>query len=89
MTSLRQIKTEAALLIALSDLAEVWPVMRVTEALSRIADASITAGLRFLLTQAALRGHYTPQVPERPEEGSGYIVPVSYTHLTLPPSDLG
>jgi [glutamine synthetase] adenylyltransferase / [glutamine synthetase]-adenylyl-L-tyrosine phosphorylase len=74
MTVLRQIKTEAALLIALADLAGIWPVMRVTQALSLIADAAIMAGLRFLLTQAAAKGQYTPADLVQPEIGSGYIV---------------
>ncbi len=74
MAVLRQIKTEAALLIALADLADIWPVLRVTQALSQIADASIIAGVRFLLTQAASKGQYTPADPGHPEAGSGYIV---------------
>ena len=74
MTILRRAKNEAALLIALADLAGVWPVMRVTAALSRFADAAITAGVRFLLRLATAKGHYIPTGPACPEDGSGYIV---------------
>lgn len=74
MTALRKVKTEAALMIALADLAGIWPVMRVTEALSLIADGAITAGVRFLLNQAVAKGQYSPADPARPEQKSGYIV---------------
>ena len=43
--ALRHIKQEAALLIALCDLGGVWDVIRVTEALSDFADASLKAAL--------------------------------------------
>jgi [glutamine synthetase] adenylyltransferase / [glutamine synthetase]-adenylyl-L-tyrosine phosphorylase len=74
MAALRRVKTEAALLIALADLGGVWPVMRVTQALSSIADAAIVAGVRFLLAQAAIKGQYTAADPATPEIGSGYFV---------------
>jgi [glutamine synthetase] adenylyltransferase / [glutamine synthetase]-adenylyl-L-tyrosine phosphorylase len=74
MAVLRQIKTEAALLIALADIAGVWPVLRVTQVLSLIADAAIVAGVRFLLMQAARKRQFTPVDPDQPEVGSGYIV---------------
>ena len=57
--ALRQIKQEAALLIALCDLGGVWDVIRVTEALSDFADASLKAALSFLLAEEALSGKIT------------------------------
>jgi len=74
MQLLRQLKAEAALMIALCDIGGVWPVMRVTQALTDLAVTSVQCALRFLLLQEAARGKLSPPVPERPEEGSGLVV---------------
>ncbi len=49
MRALRRGKAEAALLIALADIGGVWPVERVTRALTEFADAAVGAAVRFLL----------------------------------------
>ena len=74
MHLLRRMKAEAALLIALCDIGGVWPVMRVTAALTDLAVAAVQSSLRFLLRQEVARGRIKPADPERPEEGSGLIV---------------
>src|SRR6478752_5187830 len=74
MQLLRRMKSEAALLIALCDIGGVWPVMRVTAALTDLAVNSVQAGLRFLLRQEVARGRMTAVDQDRPEEGSGLIV---------------
>lgn len=74
MQLLRRMKAEAALLIALCDIGGVWPVMRVTAALTDLATASVQAGLRFLLRQEVARGRMMPANPDRPEQDSGLIV---------------
>jgi [glutamine synthetase] adenylyltransferase / [glutamine synthetase]-adenylyl-L-tyrosine phosphorylase len=74
MQTLRRAKSEAALLIALCDIGGVWPVMRVTAALTDLAVACVQSALRFLLQQEAARGRMSPPNPDRPEEGSGLIV---------------
>ena len=74
MRLLRRMKAEAALLIALADIGGVWPVMRVTRALTALADAAVGAAVRYLLGDAARRGRLTPADPAQPEQGSGYIV---------------
>jgi glutamate-ammonia-ligase adenylyltransferase len=74
MQKLRRTKSEAALLIALCDIGGVWPVMRVTAALTDLAVASVQSALGFLLQQEATRGRITPPSPDRPEDGSGLIV---------------
>lgn len=74
MRRLRRMKSEAALLIALCDIGGVWPVMRVTAALTDVAVASVRAGLQFLLRQEAARGKLSPSNPDSPEEGCGLIV---------------
>ncbi len=74
MQRLRRLKAEAALLIALADIGGVWPVLRVTRALTELADTAIGAAVRFLLRVAAREGRLTPPDPAQPEPGSGYFV---------------
>src|SRR5207302_7005994 len=73
MQLLRRMKSEAALLIALCDIGGVWPVMRVTAALTDLAVASVQAALHFLLRQEAARGRLTSPNLDRPEDDSGLI----------------
>ncbi|ODN70567.1 Glutamate-ammonia-ligase adenylyltransferase [Methylobrevis pamukkalensis] len=74
MAELRRVKREAALLIALADLGGVWQLFEVTGALTRLADASVSAALRFLLGEAARQGKFQPPDPADPEAGSGLVV---------------
>src|SRR3982075_3950051 len=74
MQLLRRLKSEVALLIALCDIGGVWPVMRVTAALTDLAVASVQAGLRFLLRQEAARGRLLPPDLDTPEDDSGLVV---------------
>ncbi len=74
MRLLRRMKAEASLLIALADIGGVWPVMRVTAALTELADAAVGAAVRHLLDQAAREGKLRPADASEPEVGSGYIV---------------
>src|SRR5579872_6563220 len=74
MKLLRSVKAEAALLTALCDIGGVWPVMRVTRALTDLATASVQSALRFLLREEAARKRILPPNPDRPEDGSGLIV---------------
>src|SRR5438552_12729128 len=74
MHLLRRMKAEAALMIALCDIGGVWPVMRVTAALTDLAVASVQAALRFLLRQEVARGRINAANHDRPEEGCGLIV---------------
>jgi len=74
MHLLRRMKAEAALLIALCDIGGVWPVMRVTAALTDLAVASVQMALRFLLRHEVARGRIKAPDPEYPEDGCGLIV---------------
>jgi glutamate-ammonia-ligase adenylyltransferase len=74
MQLLRRMRSEAALLIALCDIGGVWPVMRVTAALTELADASVQAALRHVLRQEAARGRLKPPSLDFPEDNSGLIV---------------
>jgi glutamate-ammonia-ligase adenylyltransferase len=71
---LRRLKSEAALLIALADLAGVWDVVQVTHALTEFADTAVRAALRYLLGVAARTGRFVSNDPDKPEEHSGYTV---------------
>ena len=75
MTALRRSKRESALLVALADIGGVWDLVATTEALTRFADAAVSAALRFLLRRAAVEGRLNLD-PESPdiEAGSGLFV---------------
>ena len=49
-------KSDAALLLALGDLAGVWPIMRVVELQTDVADAAIGLAVDYLLADAQRRG---------------------------------
>ncbi|MCC2111273.1 MAG: bifunctional [glutamine synthetase] adenylyltransferase/[glutamine synthetase]-adenylyl-L-tyrosine phosphorylase, partial [Hyphomicrobiales bacterium] len=74
MRHLRLVKQEAALAIALADLAGAWGVNEVTWALSRTADATLAGTIRWLLNEAAAAGRFTPQDADAPEIACGLIV---------------
>jgi glutamate-ammonia-ligase adenylyltransferase len=74
MLGLRRMKSEAALLIALCDIGGVWPVMRVTAALTGLAVASVQSALHFALRQETMRGRLSPPNPDSPEDKSGLVV---------------
>lgn len=74
MGLLRRLKQEATLLVALLDTGGVWEVMRVTAALTALADHAVGTALRFVLSAAAADGTFRPCEPIRPENHSGYFV---------------
>jgi glutamate-ammonia-ligase adenylyltransferase len=74
MSILRRMKAEAALLIALADIGGVWPVTRITAALTDIADTALAAAVRHLFADATARGKLVPADPQNLEVGSGYVV---------------
>ena len=74
MATLRRGREEAALLTALADLGGVWDVVQVTAALTAFAEAALGAAVRFVLAETAASGRIALADPEKPEEGSGWIV---------------
>jgi [glutamine synthetase] adenylyltransferase / [glutamine synthetase]-adenylyl-L-tyrosine phosphorylase len=74
MRILRRMKAEAALLIALSDIGGVWPVARITGALTDVADTALGAAVHYLLRQAVKRKKLAPPDRKNPQTHSGYIV---------------
>src|SRR5581483_10654152 len=73
MRVLRRGKAEAALLIALADVGGVWPLERVTRALTDLADATVAGAIRFLLRAAAAQGKLKLAKGATPEQGTGYV----------------
>lgn len=75
MRALRLAKRESALLIALADIGGLWDVVAATEAITRYADAAVSATLRYLLRRAARDGKLAldPDAPDI-EAGCGLFV---------------
>ncbi|MGE5478412.1 MAG: hypothetical protein ACM3Q1_17295, partial [Bacteroidales bacterium] len=74
MAALRIAKRRTALLVALADIAGIWPLERVTETLADFAEAATRHSLRFLLRREAGKGEFTLPHPEDPERDSGVVV---------------
>ncbi|VBB69692.1 Glutamate-ammonia-ligase adenylyltransferase [invertebrate metagenome] len=74
MRRLRVGKRQAALLIGLADITELWPLRTVTAALSLLAETATVLAVRHLLRQAAAVGEILLADPEDPERDSGYVV---------------
>ena len=74
MVHLRRYKSEIALLIALADLAGIWTVAEVTEALSQAADLTIGLAVVLLFSRAAAAGDARPSEADQTSFGAGYFV---------------
>jgi len=77
MRSLRVFKNEVALLTALSDLAGVWDVMKVTAVMTATGDAVINGVLDYLFRQAAQAGQWLGKGAE------GAVAPLGYIALAM------
>lgn len=74
MSAMRALKTEAHCLIALSELAGEVETETTVRRLSDLADACVAAAASFLLRDAHMQGKLKLPLPERPSEGSGWIL---------------
>ena len=74
MRRLRLLKQEAALAIALADLGQVWSTHEVTDALTRLGDATLGAAVDFALRDAAARGKLDLADPAAPSRDCGLIL---------------
>jgi glutamate-ammonia-ligase adenylyltransferase len=74
MAALRRQRRRHALLIGLCDLMGLWPVERVTGALTELADRAVQAGLDHLLVEAMKRGEIALADERRPAEACGVFV---------------
>ncbi len=72
MQTLRITKGKASLLIAAADIAGIWPLERITAAMSEIADLCINHAVRFLLAQAAAKGEIV--LANDPAEACGLFI---------------
>ncbi|WP_282615072.1 hypothetical protein [Roseomonas gilardii] len=70
--ALRRAKRQGALIVAAADLAGLWGLDQVTEALSRLADTTLEAATNQLLREAAARGSFA-----RPATGAAPASPCS------------
>ena len=75
MTGLRQGKRKLALLVALADIGELWPLPQVCEAISAYAELSLQLATRHLVRRALTAGAFEgdADAPE-PERHSGLII---------------
>ncbi len=74
MAALRIAKSHAALAIAFADIAGLWPLERITGALSALAEQSLSTVVSHLLREGAQRGEIVLRHPEDPERDSGFVV---------------
>src|SRR5215472_11459903 len=74
MLILRELKLEAALLIALADIGGVWALPQITEALTRVADIAVALTVDHLLKGAVRQKKLKASDPNNPQSGCGYIV---------------
>ncbi|MBW4092663.1 MAG: bifunctional [glutamine synthetase] adenylyltransferase/[glutamine synthetase]-adenylyl-L-tyrosine phosphorylase [Proteobacteria bacterium] len=72
--ALRRAKRVVALAVALADLGSLWPLGRVTAALSDLAQATLTLAVAHLLRAAHTGGTLALPDPDRPAEASGLVV---------------
>ncbi len=73
-STLRITKRRAALAIALGDIAGVLSLDEVTGALTRLADAALSAALNFSLRAEAAAGRFHPHHMDDPARESGIII---------------
>jgi glutamate-ammonia-ligase adenylyltransferase len=71
---LRRAKRRVALIAGVADIAGLWPLERVTGALTDFAEQSLHMAARYVLGSAAAQGAIELRDPEDPERGSGYIL---------------
>ena len=66
MKALRRAKRKAALLAAIADIADIWPLESVTGALSKIAEVTLERAVMHLLA--------TPPFRQLPRDGEGLVI---------------
>jgi glutamate-ammonia-ligase adenylyltransferase len=72
--ALRRFRARVALLVALADIGDVWPLEAITGALTRTADLAVSEAVAHLMRELAEAGILRPADPTAPERDSGYIV---------------
>jgi glutamate-ammonia-ligase adenylyltransferase len=72
-SALRQVKRRMALALAIADISGIWPLERITRALSDLAELSLRAATRHLLLGLHDGGQITLPYPDEPERGCGFV----------------
>jgi glutamate-ammonia-ligase adenylyltransferase len=72
--TLREAKRRTALVVALGDIAGIWPLARITGALSDLAEQCLELAVAHLLRAAHDRGRLRLPDPTHPWQGSGFAV---------------
>ena len=71
--ALRQAKRMGALIIAIADIGDLWPLEAVTGALSELAEATLRLAIRHLLRSAHEAGEIRLQDANRPDLNCGFV----------------
>ena len=74
MRRLRIARSRVALLVGVADIAGLWPLERVTAALSRFAEVALGAAVAHLLRAAASAGDLRLDDPADPQTGCGLTI---------------
>ena len=74
MTELRRAKRRTALITGLADITGLWPLERITGALTDLAQESLHVAARYVLGAAAAQGVIELSDTANPERQSGYII---------------
>lgn len=74
MSRLRCAKRRVALLTAIADITDLWPLSRITGCLSKFADAATHLATAHIMQAAADQGALTLHDSDDPNLGSGYFV---------------
>jgi glutamate-ammonia-ligase adenylyltransferase len=74
MAALRRARRQVALIVATADVGGLWPLEKITWALSRFAEAALHAAVAHLLRQAHGAGDISLPFPDDPEQDCGLIV---------------
>ena len=71
--SLRQAKREIALIAAIADIGQIWPLEAVTGALTQLAEATLKLAIRHLHRAAHDKGAIRLRDPDRPDLDCGFV----------------
>lgn len=74
MRYLRTQKATLALLLGVAEILDAWPLMRICEALSELADWAVQSSVDYLLYQAHARAEIVLPQPDAPSDNSGVII---------------
>ncbi len=74
MAELRCARRRVALLTAIADIADMWPLQSVTKCLSKFADTATNIATAHLLRSAEAQGALSIRDPADPNRDSGYFV---------------